>query len=211
MYGTLDELDSRNSEDLRNKLNPTGKKEIDELIQQVSIDAARTYLGPYSREVMEVALKPLVRENKNKHKINCSFLVRLIKNADAKKAKPIIVKIEGRKEKVYLRASEINSVLRTFERMNILTRNFWQDKILWVCQEQPSGSYYSCLTILHSSHSFLTQLYFSEKNGGEMARDFAKAFAADRWLSSGENVYLKEVANALEGSHSKDLAILKCV
>lgn len=208
MYGTPNGLDPRNFESSRSRLNPTGKKEIDELIQQVSIDAARMYLGPYSREVMEVALKPLVCENKKKNKINCNFLVQLIKNADAKKAKPIIVKIEGGKEKVYLRASEINSILRTFERMKILTYNFLQGKILWVCQEQPSGSFYSCLTILPSPHSRLTQLYFSNKAGGEMARDFAKAFAADKWLSSGENVYLKEVTNAFDRLCTKDLAIL---
>lgn len=210
MYGTPNGLDPRNFESSRSRLNPTGKKEIDELIQEVSLSVARTYLGPYSREVMEVALKPLVLEKENTNKINCDFLVQLIKNADAKYAKPIVVEIEGRKENVYLRVSEVNSILRAFEKMKLLTFNFLQGKILWVCQEQPSGSFYSCLTILPSPHSFLTQLYFSKRKGGEMARDFAKAFATDKWLSSGENVYLKEVTNAFDRLCTKDLVVLKC-
>ncbi|MFA6897731.1 MAG: hypothetical protein WCQ96_05650 [Patescibacteria group bacterium] len=207
MYeGTPDGSAPRIPEDLRRRLNPTGKEEVDELIRRILSDVAITYSGIYPREVMEVALKSLVSEE---NEINCNFLVQLIGNA-AKDVKPMYEQVEGKKEDVYFRASEINGILKAFRRMELLTYDFLQGEILWVCQKQPSGGFCSCLTMLPTSSSFTTQLYFiSDENGKKMAINFAKAFAADK-RSGGKDVYLKKVTKIPDGFRVEDLAIFKC-
>lgn len=186
------------------KLKPTGNSGIGKIALEVTISAARTYLGPYSREEMAIVLNPLVTEDK----INYGFLLRLIKNVDHKYADPLLAEVGDETKKVFMRAGEINAILMTFERMESLTFDYEKGQIWWVCQQQSSGSYYSCLTILPSPHSFMMQLYFCGEDGREIAEGFATAFAADKWFSNGEPVYLIEAIKTPNGLRKEVLLVL---
>lgn len=161
-------------------------KEMKLLELESAIHIARSYKGSYSQEEMRLALHDLIEGNR----LDCRVLHHHVKYACVRGAKPVVIEMEGEKKNVYMNWREVNGILRALERFGMVTRDFLQGTIYWVCQEQPNGSYYSCLLMPHSVAPRQKQIYFCDES---LARQYMEVFSSDMYCSEGNPVYLLKV------------------